>query len=222
VARIIDYRREIKEMKQKQKSPAINVNTEVEANAQTITSNSQPQVGQGYSKIRLPKLTMPRFKGELTKWNIFWDSFNASIHENDDISTIDKFNYLNYLLEGNAVRAIHGLPLTESNYNSAIKILKDRFSKPQAIIYAHMDELLKLQVCNDRANSSRLFYDKVSVHVCGLQSLGVSSDQYGSLLIPIIMSILPNDIRIQIARKANSETWKIDELLEVIKVRRIR
>jgi hypothetical protein len=32
------------------------------------------------------------------------------------------------------------------------------------------------------------------------------------------MSKLPNDIRIQIARKANSETWKIDELLEVIKV----
>ena len=180
-------------MKQKQQSPAINVNTEVEANAQTITSNYQPQVGQGYAKIRLPKLTMPRFKGELTKWNTFWDSFNASIHENDDISTIDKFNYLNSLLEGNAARAIHGLPLTESNYNSAIKILKDRFSKPQAIISAHMDELLKLQVCNDRANALRLFYDKVSFHVRGLQSLGVSSDQYGSLLIPI-MSKLPNDI----------------------------
>ena len=105
-ARIIDYQRRIKEMKQKQQSPAINVNTEVEANAQTITSNSQPQVGQGYAKIRLPKLTMPRFKGELTKWNTFWDSFNASIHENDDISTIDKFNYLNSLLEGNAARAI--------------------------------------------------------------------------------------------------------------------
>jgi hypothetical protein len=63
-----------------------------------------------------------------------------------------------------------------------------------------MDELLKLQVCNDRANALRL------------------SVQHGSLLIPIIMSKLPNDIRIQIARKANSDTWKIDELLEVIKV----
>jgi hypothetical protein len=107
VARIIDCQRRIKEMKQKQQemkqkqqSPAINVNTEVEANAQTITSNSQPQVGQGYAKIRLPKLTMPRFKGELTKLNTFWDSFNASIHENDDISTINKFNYLNSLLHG--------------------------------------------------------------------------------------------------------------------------
>ena len=69
-----------------------------------------------------------------------------------------------------------------------------------------MDELLKLHVCDDRVNSLRLFYDKVSVHVRGLQSLGVSSEQYGSLLIPIIMSKLPNDIRIQITRKVNDET----------------
>ena len=80
-----------------------------------------------------------------------------------------------------------------------------------------MDELLKLQVCNDRVNSLRLFDDKVSVHVRGLQSLGVSSEQYCSLLIPIIMSKLPIDIRIQITRKANDETWKIDELLQAIK-----
>jgi hypothetical protein len=81
-----------------------------------------------------------------------------------------------------------------------------------------MDELLKLQVCNDRPNALRSFYDKVSVHVRGLNSLGLSSDQYGSLLIPIIMSKLPNNIQIQIARKVNSDSWKISELLEVIKV----
>ena len=40
-----------------------------------------------------------------------------------------------------------------------------------------MDELLKLHVCDDRVNSLRLFYDKVSVHVRGLQSLGVSSTE---------------------------------------------
>jgi hypothetical protein len=108
---------------------------------------------------------MPQFNGDLTKWNSFLDSFNSTIHENDDISIIDKFNYLHSLLEGKAARAIHGLPLTESNYSSAIEILKDRFSKPQAIISAHMDELLKLQVCNNRPNALRSFYNKVSVVV---------------------------------------------------------
>ena len=44
-----------------------------------------------------------------------------------------------------------------------------------------------------------------------------SVSEYGSLLIPIIMSKLPNDIRLQISRRATSEVWKINDLLDVIK-----
>jgi len=54
--------------------------------------------------------------------------------------------------------------------------------------------------------------------VRGLRSLGISSEQYGSLLIPVVMSKIPSDIRLRIARETKSEVWKIDELLEVIKV----
>ncbi|XP_046864671.1 uncharacterized protein LOC124459195 [Xenia sp. Carnegie-2017] len=45
----------------------------------------------------------------------------------------------------------------------------------------------------------------------------VSSEQYGSMLIPIIMTKLPSDIRLQIARKSSGDVWKIDELLDTIK-----
>ena len=41
-----------------------------------------------------------------------------------------------------------------------------------------MKELLKLPSCSTskRSNSLRFVYDKISVHICGLSSLGVSSD----------------------------------------------
>ena len=42
-------------------------------------------------------------------------------------------------------------------------------------------------------------------------------DQYGSLLIPVIMSKLRNDIRLRIARETTSKVLKMDELLDVIK-----
>ena len=51
----------------------------------------------------------------------------------------------------------------------------------------------------------------------GLDSLGVSVSQYGSLQIPTIMSKLPSKIRLQVARKATGDVWKIDELLKTIK-----
>ena len=169
-------------------------------------------------KPRLPKLSLAKFKGEVTKWNTFWDSFESAIHNNNDISKIDKFNYLNSLLEGTALRAIQGLTLTGANYDAAIEILRDRFGQPQQIITAHMDELLKIPASTgDRLSSLRFIYDKISVHVRALASLGVSSDQYGSLLIPIVLSKMPGDIRLQIARQTKKDAWKIDDLLQIIK-----
>ncbi len=167
---------------------------------------------------RLPKLILPKYKGEVTKWHSFWDSFKAAVHENATLSAIEKFNYLISLLEGTASRAIQGLTLTEANYQSAIEILQERFGKPQQIISAHMDELLKIQGCNDadRHNSLRYVYDKITVHIRGLASLGVDSKQYGSLLIPVVMAKIPSELRLRIARVAKGSVWKIDELLEVI------
>ena len=42
-------------------------------------------------------------------------------------------------------------------------------------------------------------------------------DQYGSLLIPVIMSKLPSEVKLRIAREATDEVWKINDLMEVIK-----
>lgn len=211
VARIIECRKKIKDAKpvviSSGQQPTIYVQSDT---TQSHTSN--------VVKPRLPKLSLPKFKGDVTKWTSFWDSFNNAIHLNSDISPIDKFNYLNAQLEGNAARAIQGLTLTSANYTDAIKMLQERFGKPQIIISAHMDEILKIQASTDgRLSSLRYVYDRISVNARGLASLGVSSDQYGSLLVPIIMSKLPSDVRLQIARKNTNEIWKIDDLLEAIK-----
>ena len=92
------------------------------------------------------------------------------------------------------------------------------FGKPQMIISAHMDEILKTQACTDgRIGTLRYVFDKISLHVRGLVSPGVSPEQYGSPLNLIIMSKLPSDGRLEIARQSSSEVWKINELLETIK-----
>ena len=166
-------------------------------------------------QAKLPKITLPKFNGEITNW----DSFNSAVHANTSLSRVAKFNYLNSLLEGAAKCAVQWLTLSDANYDAAVEILEQRFGKPQQIISAHMDEILKIPQCtSDRPASLRLVYDELSVHVRGLKSLGVSSEQYGSLLIPIVMSKLPNDIRWQIARNTTSEVWKIEELAERIRI----
>jgi len=64
-----------------------------------------------------------------------------------------------------------------------------------------VDELIKISVTSDKPSSLRFVFDKVNVHIRGLKSLAVTSDQYGSFLIPMIMSKLPGDIRLRVARE---------------------
>ena len=164
-----------------------------------VPSRVTPTVQQ--AKPRLPKLLLPKFKGDVKHWTAFWDSFQSAVHNNDDIPKVDKFNYLNSLLEGAAFKTIQGLTLSEANYDAAVSMLKERFGNPQQIISAHMEGLLKVANCTgDRPTSLRAVYDKIMVHIRGLEALGVTAEQYGSLLIPVIMTKFPSDIRLRIAR----------------------
>ena len=81
-----------------------------------------------------------------------------------------------------------------------------------------MDEILKIPGCiNDNVPRLRLVYDQISVNIRGLESLGVSSNQYGSLLIPVIMSKLAHEVRVQVHKNTPREVWQMLELLEVMK-----
>lgn len=170
------------------------------------------------TKPRLPKLTLSKFRGDVTQWSAFWDSYRSAIHENSSVAIVDKFNYLYSLLEGPAARTIQGLALNESNYEAAINLLQDRFGDPQQIISAHMDELYKIPPCvGEKSSSLRYVYDRINVNVRGLSSMGITSAQYGSMLIPIIMDKLSSELRLRIARESKRKVWEIGELLAIIK-----
>ena len=171
------------------------------------------------SKPKLPKLTLPRFRGDLTSWTTFWGLYKSIVHEYCEITKVDKFSYLKSLLEGAAAKAIQGLALSDANYDSAVDLFRERFSKSQANITAHMEELLKVPGCtSDRSHFLRSVYNKIIIHIRGLESLEVTSDQYGSLLILIILSKFPSDIRLRVVRESGDDTWNIDELLKIIRL----
>ena len=78
-------------------------------------------------RVRLPKLQLRSFSGDITKWTGFWESFESAIHTNAELPDTEKFNYLNSLLEHSAQEAIAGLALTAANYSVAIETLQKRF-----------------------------------------------------------------------------------------------
>ena len=185
--------------------------TDPGAGGATPSSSTAPHV-------KLPKLSIKKFNGDLTKWVTFWDSFDSSIHKNPSLSNVDKFNYLNSFLESAAAESIAGLTLTSANYEEAVATLKRRFGNTQLIVNKHMDALLNLPAVNSHHDLKGLrhLYDSVEAHVRGLRALGVTADSYGGLLTSILMNKLPSEIRLIISRELTEEKWDVEKLMKIV------
>ena len=83
-------------------------------NATPPTLEAPPTTARGtpadarVNRVKLPKLQLRSFNGDLTRWNAFWESFESAIHSNTELSDVEKFNYLNSLLEHSAQEAVSG------------------------------------------------------------------------------------------------------------------
>ena len=167
--------------------------------------------------VKLPKLSMKKFNGDLTKWSTFWDSFSSSIDANPALSGIDKFNYLISLLESTAAEAIAGLTPTDANYEEAVATLKKRFGNPQLIINRHMEALLHVPGISSHHDirGLRRLYDSVEAHIRGLKALRVPTQTYGGLLTSVLVNKLPPELRLIITRGMTGETWDLEQLMKI-------
>ena len=76
-----------------------------------ITFMTGPIDAKHYSsiayRIKLPNLVLPRFKGDLTIFQSFWDSFQSAVNNNPALLKIEKINYFKSLLDRVQLLAIY-------------------------------------------------------------------------------------------------------------------
>ena len=168
-------------------------------------------------KVKLPKLTIQRFNGELTTWMTFWDSFKSAVHDNPSLTDMDKFNYLRSYLERSALEAVSGLTLTSANYREAIDILQKRYGDKQQIISRHMDVLLNVEPVTSQHNVKALrhLYDLLESQMRSLRSLGVTSDSYGNLLSSVLLNKLPSELRLVVSRGIG-DRWDLNGFMKTV------
>ena len=174
----------------------------------------------GMDRVKLPKIALPHFNGNLMRWTSFWDSFESAVHLNDRLAEVDKFNYLRSLLEGTAYDSIAGLSMTAVNYKEAIGILKKRFGNQQLIISRHMEALLNTEAVtsDNHLRDLRCLYDKSESNIRSLKALGVKSDSYGAMLSSVLLNKLPPDLRLIVSRKVSADDLDMDKLLETFEL----
>ena len=134
----------------------------IATNTRKKETDVQTRSKQPIDTIKLPELEIEKFGGDPTTWQQFYDSFTAAIHNSVSLTNAEKFNDLRSFLVDEALHCISGLPLTNDNYENALKLLKDRYGNNQIIIFAHMNALVKLpKVRNNDIHGLRKSYDDI-------------------------------------------------------------
>ena len=156
---------------------------------------------------KLPTLELSKFSGEPTEWPAFWDKFMALVGSKS-IAPVTKLTYLDSVLEGEAKAVIQGLSVIDSNYEIAIEILQKRHGRKETQIFCHVQKILNLTVDGTSTKSLWKLHDALRVHLRSLEALGVDGTQFGLLLNPMLLSRLPQDVRLQWARKGGDKESK--------------
>ena len=126
------------------------------------------------SGVRLPKLSVPTFDGNILNWRQFWDQFCVSIHNRHNLTDAEKLVYLQHALkDGSAKPIIEGLSQTGEQYDEAIKCLTARFDRPRLIHQTHVKMIIDApSVCDSSGKELRRLHDIAQQHIRALKSLG--------------------------------------------------
>ena len=179
-----------------------------------------PQISRAETssvKTKLPAIQIKRFHGDPKLFNNFYQQFVATV-DSQNIEGVTKFTYLKSLVGGEAERAISGLAVTSENYAHALEILQKRFGNPQLVINTLMADFVRIEGVKNMVDTQglRRLCDTVESGLRGLESVGVSNETYGCLLVPILMDKLPSEMRLIINRAlgSNEERISIRNLLD--------
>jgi len=167
--------------------------------------------------MKLPKLTLPTFDGNVLRWQEFWDVFNTAVHQQTAISDVTKFSYLKGSLKGSAASVIYGISVTNDNYPVVIGLLQEKFGKREHIVEALYSQLQHLTTASNRFTEVKNTYEAVEKIIRQLES---QKEDIGrqQIVVQQILSKFPLDVIVKLEEsKEISDVWTVASLRQSLK-----
>ncbi|XP_078363870.1 uncharacterized protein LOC144648110 [Oculina patagonica] len=154
---------------------------------QLLGSNPPASQSSSQVQVKLPKINLPTFDGNVLNWQPYYQSIKVSVVDNPSLADVQKLEYLMRSLKGSAAEAVKGFAVVQANYKPVLETLKERFGHARLILDAHVRSLIHLpRLTSDDATSMRKFYDEVIGHVRSVESMGekFNSEILAPVLVP--------------------------------------
>ncbi|XP_056643852.1 uncharacterized protein LOC130449836 [Diorhabda sublineata] len=180
---------------------------EIRKSSSSSSSSGSSLRSNKLSNVKLPTINLPCFDGNYSQFLYFKDTFKSIIHNNSDISEIQKFHYLCLSLKGEAADIIHSLEISAANYDIAWKLLTERFENKVLLVNNHVKAIFNLPAVNKESYFAlRQLFDGFIKHTRALEVLEQPVKHWDTLLIYIISNKLDSITRRDWEKKQKAET----------------
>lgn len=124
--------------------------------------------------VKLPRIQVPTFSGNILEWPTFNELYRALVHNNNQISDIEKFHYLLTSLSQEPLSIVKTLPLTAANYPIAFKSLTDRYDNKRVLAFTYWQNIHDApKVLSNSAQSFRSLLNAFSENLAALKVLNL-------------------------------------------------
>ncbi|KAJ8972919.1 hypothetical protein NQ317_012657 [Molorchus minor] len=141
------------------------------------TNQTRNSIDENTSKKpipRLPKLELPSFSGDLKEWPVFYECFKNLIHDNKELTAVDKIHYLIGKLSDSALCVCAGIPPIGDNYDVIWAALVEKYQDKRQLASAYLESIIGFKPMQTESLSNlNLFIEKFDTSVAALKKVGI-------------------------------------------------
>ena len=176
-----------------------------------VTTPRTPKV------VRLPEIKLPRFNGDPMNFKSFWESFNATVHNQDDLEPCVKLTHLLSLLDGEAKATFEGTIPTNEMYEDVRERLKEKFGREQLVTLTYLRSLIHMPKSSDSATKLKGMLNSFQTHVRYLSKLEID-DWQDLIFIALLLDKIPADVEANIMRQQGNADYDYKTLCNMIEI----
>ena len=156
-----------------------------------MSTHANSSLGSVREHAILPKIQLPTFKGDVTKFLTFNQTFQTLIHLNRNLNNIEKYNYLLSSLEGPPLDIISDIQVTNENYPIAYNTLIERYDNKRLQAFTHWRAIEECpRLFQENIVSLRNLLDTFSKNLSALQNLKFDVDSWDFILAYMLLDRL--------------------------------
>lgn len=155
------------------------------------TAGTPTPIKQQDLNIKLPHIQLPTFTGHYDDWPTYNDIFTSLVHHNITLSKVQKLHYLKASVADEAASLLKHISVTESNYEQAWDILKQRYGNKKLIVNSLLRRLFQQPKINTpNAIQLKRLLDTTTECLSSLQNLNLPVESWDLIIIYIIVQRL--------------------------------